>query len=621
MTQFISVSDDGKYFVTDEARYLLGDTLGNTEITPITIVGLMRSGKSSIMNELCGKMHFATSANVQAKTQGMGCTPVKHTDGRTFLMIDTEGLSSPNRTKHYDMLLFTFSLLFSAKICINLFGSITSGSLDDIQAAGEVAERMKRQAKKFGDNLPELFWILRDFSLNLVSDQGDPITATQYVEQSLEKLHPDFANSIKRLFPQRMAIGLVRPCIKESDLAIMRNILPAFKTGLSQVKQNVFSTKQKMVGSVPMTGALLLTMAETYCSLIVDKTIVPEMDNVWTAVTKVASERARFSTMEHISKVLNSCSLDICLTLQPQVQDLPKMVVKHFSESLLEPPQSDQVCDMLQTCKVMINDREAQNLDQWKKFNSFSNFDEKDIEKLDPRSAFLCQGTIEARKSIQLERDQCITELKSLQLTLKELEDMSNKTKTEICQNHDRELLLLREEHSNITIEMKDKLLSLETVHESVDTISQEKMELEQQMYKLQAELTHFQQTYNESESSWESIQKQAQESQLKLVSKLNEGTRQRDILEKQLAELSRQHESDDRVVQNLKKQLDDEKDMRQKMDTKCQQEISLMQTRIHQEEDRAAKRLKVEEIGKQSLKRQLEMYKDQNKLLLTQAI
>ena len=70
---------------------------------------------------------------------------------------------------------------------------------------------------------PQLLWILRDFSLQLVSDEGESLTPSQYLDKSLELTKEESRNKIRRLllstFPDRDCIPLVRPITSEQDLS------------------------------------------------------------------------------------------------------------------------------------------------------------------------------------------------------------------------------------------------------------------------------------------------------------------------------------------------------------------------------------------------------------------
>lgn len=74
------------------------------------------------------------------------------------------------------------------------------------------------------ENFPHFLWVIRDFSLDLVDNWGNPITEKQYLEKSLElfKGNSDAVetkNSIRRLikifFPERNCITMVRPVENE----------------------------------------------------------------------------------------------------------------------------------------------------------------------------------------------------------------------------------------------------------------------------------------------------------------------------------------------------------------------------------------------------------------------
>ena len=75
--------------------------------------------------------------------------------------------------------------------------------------------------------VPSFCWVVRDFSLQLVNGNGEPISSNEYLERALA-LQKGFSddiedkNRIRRLltsfFKQRECITLVRPLVNETKL-------------------------------------------------------------------------------------------------------------------------------------------------------------------------------------------------------------------------------------------------------------------------------------------------------------------------------------------------------------------------------------------------------------------
>lgn len=69
-------------------------------------------------------------------------------------------------------------------------------------------------------NSATLFWVLRDFSLDMRDRENNPLTADQYLEQSLStgttcngNVNKQSREIIQNTFPSRNCVALVRPTI------------------------------------------------------------------------------------------------------------------------------------------------------------------------------------------------------------------------------------------------------------------------------------------------------------------------------------------------------------------------------------------------------------------------
>ena len=99
-----------------------------------------------------------------------------------MLLIDTEGLGSLEEDSNHDAKIFALALLTSSLLVYNQVGAI------DDEAIQRLALVIK--LSKFVDldeiqQTPRLLWLLRDFSLQLLNDQREEITPTQYLETAL----------------------------------------------------------------------------------------------------------------------------------------------------------------------------------------------------------------------------------------------------------------------------------------------------------------------------------------------------------------------------------------------------------------------------------------------------
>lgn len=145
-----------------------------------------------------------------------------------------------------------------------------------------VAELSKRI--KFTDDVsfdlktyfPVLLWVIRDFHLELIDENGMPMTRDEYLESALQD-QPGFSpeinerNKIRKLikafFGIRHCYTLVRPADEEDhlkDLATNKaEVRSQFWDQVEGLKKLVFSElRPKCINNVPMTGRMFVGFAE-----------------------------------------------------------------------------------------------------------------------------------------------------------------------------------------------------------------------------------------------------------------------------------------------------------------------------------------------------------------------
>lgn len=92
-------------------------------------------------------------------------------------LLDTEGFGSIEQDSSYDGKIFLLSLLLSNVMLYNSFGAIDENSIAKL---GLVCSQAHLINPKFAD--VQLFWILRDFSLEMVDRNGKGLSADEYLE-------------------------------------------------------------------------------------------------------------------------------------------------------------------------------------------------------------------------------------------------------------------------------------------------------------------------------------------------------------------------------------------------------------------------------------------------------
>ena len=236
---------DAKFTLTQEAKDFLS-TL-KAPIAIAAIVGRYRTGKSFLVNrmllDVCGS-GFQVGAAVNSCTKGLWLwnrpLQVKLQDGSeiNLLVVDTEGIGSLDADADHDAKIFALALLLSSYFIYNSVGSIDETALNNLSLVVELTKHIRTKAShesdggeesgaEFANFFPSFLWVVRDFALQLVDENGVAFSSKQYLERSLTPVSGfsegvEVKNRIRRMlmafFPNRDCVTLKRPIEDESML-------------------------------------------------------------------------------------------------------------------------------------------------------------------------------------------------------------------------------------------------------------------------------------------------------------------------------------------------------------------------------------------------------------------
>jgi hypothetical protein len=263
---FIQYRDE-RFVVCPEAASMLANV--RDRIVVICVAGPYRTGKSFLLNQLIGRTPkasaatagFAVGNTVQACTKGIWIwgRPVVR-NGRTFLLIDTEGLGSLDQSQSFDTQVFSLALLLSSMFVLNTTGAITETVLQELELVVECTKHIRASEASDASSssssssssaspadaasltslaqyFPDFVWVLRDFSLDLVDQNQNEISSRQYLENALSisnnankrrDARAEEKNRIRQtianVFPNRQCVTMVRPVSDEKDLKRLHSI-------------------------------------------------------------------------------------------------------------------------------------------------------------------------------------------------------------------------------------------------------------------------------------------------------------------------------------------------------------------------------------------------------------
>ena len=158
----------------------------------VACVGKFRTGKSTLLNaalELPPGEGFGVGHTVQACTRGIWlCTrPLRGADGREVYVLDTEGIDALDATSDHDVRILALAVLLSAGVVFNTMSHLDEAAVQTLALMTRVAEAVGggEGGAQGRTAPPALYWVLRDFALQLSGPDGAPLTHAAYLEQAL----------------------------------------------------------------------------------------------------------------------------------------------------------------------------------------------------------------------------------------------------------------------------------------------------------------------------------------------------------------------------------------------------------------------------------------------------
>ena len=150
---------------------------------------------------------------------------------------------------------------------------------------------------------PSFLWVLRDFSLQLIDDDGENITPKEYLEKVLEgtKNIQDPKNKIRKLiksyFKDRDCFTMVRPLTNENQLQNLEELppeklRPEFLEEIISLRKKIFSrVKIKTLNNKALNGEMYLNFVKSLINAL-NSGNVPNIENTWLSMCKVESYKA-----------------------------------------------------------------------------------------------------------------------------------------------------------------------------------------------------------------------------------------------------------------------------------------------------------------------------------------
>ena len=116
-------------------------------------------------------------------------------DPINVLVVDTEGLGALDEDSNHDVRIFSLAILLSSYFIYNSVGSIDENALSSLSLVINLTKHIHLKStgvtedvdpEEYGQYFPSFMWVVRDFALQLVDLDGEPLTSKEYFEKSLQ---------------------------------------------------------------------------------------------------------------------------------------------------------------------------------------------------------------------------------------------------------------------------------------------------------------------------------------------------------------------------------------------------------------------------------------------------
>lgn len=288
------------------------------EFGVIAVAGMYRTGKSYLLNRMLlnRQKGFSVGPTVNPCTKGLWIwsKPIygNGENGKRLpmLLIDTEGFGALDEDSNHDIRIFTLSILLSSYFVYNSLGSIDENALQNLNFVINLSKyiHLKNEDKEtdpeeLANLFPSFLWVLRDFSLQLIDDNGENITPKEYLETVLEgsKSVQDPKNKIRKLikayFKDRDCFTMVRPLTNENQLQSLETLepeklRPEFLEQILQLRKKVLTrVKVKTLNGKALNSQMYLGLIKNLIGAI-NSGSVPNIENTWMSMCKVESYKA-----------------------------------------------------------------------------------------------------------------------------------------------------------------------------------------------------------------------------------------------------------------------------------------------------------------------------------------
>ncbi|EAS03779.1 amine-terminal domain guanylate-binding protein (macronuclear) [Tetrahymena thermophila SB210] len=655
------------YQLNDEAIDFIQSVPG--PIGVVGVAGMYRTGKSYLLNQmlLSRSDGFGVGPTVNPCTKGLWVwgKPLlgQNQDGETIhiLIIDSEGIGALDEDSTHDSRIFALTILLSSCFIYNSVGSIDEAAIQNLSLIVNLTKNIHIKSgqddeidfEDYSQYLPSFFWVVRDFSLQLVDQEGEQITSKDYLEKALQPQkgfsdQVEQKNRIRRLlttfFKERDCATLVRPLTNEENLQNLDKLdfdqlRPEFFEQVINLRKSILCRmKCKQLRGKNLTGEMYCDLIKSYVFAI-NNGAVPNVENAWSYICKNECHKAQQSAIENYDQVLREvlhnkipCSLEDLkiyhkMAKESSVSIFKKKAVGEVSEEYLNEVikkikqkfnivRQENERESARNCQSFIQ-QEFQSIERKLKMNEYKNYPEyeqdlklfynyfmengpKTVNRQQFVSDFIHRATSDGAQYFikQFSHEQDIQKTLSQEVQKKlefELQELKQRMHSEI---NNYEIKKSQLEFEKTEIEMREQVL-----RENLAIVKSEKEKLE---YEFKEQATSEKQecvkVINDQKQKLIMQEEMLSELERNKILSQSEFEKEKALLtqriqfyEKQMEELSKKDKDQSNDIKSLKKdynsQIKDISNKYESLNKSLTQKINELQERIYELENELTNR------------------------------
>lgn len=242
--------------------------------------------------------------------------------------MDSEGIGALDEDSAHDSRIFALAILLSSCFIYNSIGSIDENAIQNLSLVVNLTKNIHIKSQNSDSNdldsedysnfFPSFIWVVRDFTLQLVDSENEPITSKEYLDRALSQQKGfsdsvESKNRIRRLlqtfFKERDCFTMVRPLMDEENLQNLDKLdfdklRPEFFEQVIMMRKRVLNRiKPKSLNNKNLTGEMYVGLIKSYISAI-NNGAVPNIENAWTYICKNECMKATYEAIETYDRVL-----------------------------------------------------------------------------------------------------------------------------------------------------------------------------------------------------------------------------------------------------------------------------------------------------------------------------